>query len=458
MIDNDRIQYYLNLKNELPNVEFKGPGNKWDNPLFGRVVRAAIGMANRPGGGTIIIGVAEEAIGLDFVGLPDGQLKTWKYEEIADGFNSYAEPPIQFDRQEYEQDGHTFLVLDIHEFVDAPVICIQEYRDKTNPKTPDEHCKVILRAGAFYARSVNKPETKEVLGIEGMRPMLQLAIDKGIRAFVTHAQVVGLPLSAEARVNTRALFEEQLQSWTSTLLEDIRSRGYWHVVIRPSTFEQERIALSKLFPLIQRTALSIRGWEFPFVEGVTAAQRKTSTDWVGIENEWDRILEAWRIYQSGQFVHESGILDDWLDRSKYTPAGEQWQPGLQISVPGLVFRLTEVFEFAARLAVADTYRLDESLVVEATLHNTEGRALYDTGTYGQFPKMGRLPMFDRHVTSGKFIPYRKELLKEEIIAQPWDLALGAAQYLFERFGWNPSKDLLKNIQSEIKSNWLKTDE
>ena len=164
MIDNDRIQYYLNLKNELPNVEFKGPGNKWDNPLFGRVVRAAIGMANRPGGGTIIIGVAEEAIGLDFVGLPDGQLKTWKYEEIADGFNSYAEPPIQFDRQEYEQDGKTFLVLDIHEFVDAPVICIREYRDKTNPKTPDEYCKVILRAGAFYARSVNKPETKHPVG------------------------------------------------------------------------------------------------------------------------------------------------------------------------------------------------------------------------------------------------------------------------------------------------------
>jgi hypothetical protein len=458
VIENDRIQYYLTLKHELPNVEFKGPGNKWDNPLFGKVIRAAIGMANRPGGGTIIIGVAEEATGLSFCGLPDEQRKTWKYEEIADGFNKYAEPPILFDRQEYEQDGNTFLVLDIHEFTDAPIICKEEYKDKSNPKTPDEHCKVILRSGAFYVRSVNKPETKEVLGIEGMRPILQLAIDKGIRAFVTHAQIVGLPISAEARVNTRASFEEQLQGWSSPLLDKIRSRGYWHVGIRPFTFEQERIPLSELFPLIRRTSFNIRGWDFPIIEGINANARETGTYWVSVENEWDRILEAWRMYQSGQFVHESGIFDDWLDLSKHTPAGEQWRPGIQLSVVGAVYRMTEIFEFAARLAVADAYRMDKSIVIEVTLHNTKGRALYDPGTYAQFPRQGRFPMIDRYVTSAEIIPYRGEFLKEKIVAQPWDLALDTAQYLFERFGWNPSKDLLKSIQSEIKPNWLKTDE
>ena len=55
---------------------------------------------------------------------------------------------------------------------------------------------------------------------------------------------------------------------TSTLLEKIRSRGYWRVVIRPLTFKRERIArLQDLFPIVQRCTVPFHTWwEYPQIE------------------------------------------------------------------------------------------------------------------------------------------------------------------------------------------------
>lgn len=73
MLERDRLEYYFSLTHELPEVEFKGPGRRGDNPLFGRVVRGAIALANRRGGGTLIIGVSETGGALSFDGLTPEQ-------------------------------------------------------------------------------------------------------------------------------------------------------------------------------------------------------------------------------------------------------------------------------------------------------------------------------------------------------------------------------------------------
>src|SRR5258706_7903949 len=160
-LTDEQLRELLALPHELPHVEFKGPGFRADTPLFGRVARAAIGMANRPGGGLVILGMEETASGFSPVGLTAQQLASWRYELIADGFNKHAEPPIFFEKEERECNGKIFIVLRIHEFPDTPVICISEYRDRSNPSVPLNACKVVLRPGAFYLRSRNKPETKE---------------------------------------------------------------------------------------------------------------------------------------------------------------------------------------------------------------------------------------------------------------------------------------------------------
>ena len=63
----------LALSHEISGVEFKGPGARSDRRLFARVVRAALGMANRRDGGTVVIGVEDTGSSLNPVGLRESQ-------------------------------------------------------------------------------------------------------------------------------------------------------------------------------------------------------------------------------------------------------------------------------------------------------------------------------------------------------------------------------------------------
>jgi hypothetical protein len=438
MLEPDRLAYCFSLTHELPDVEFKGPGKGRDNPLFGRVVRAAMVMANRRGGGIVIIGVSETATGLSFDGLTPEEIATWKYESIAGGFNSYTNLPIEFDRLEYEHDGNTFLVLDIHEFATVPVMCIKEYRDRSNPKMPEDQCPIVLRAGSFYVRTLNKPESKEMLTSEEIRTLFELAIDKGIQSFVTRTKLAGINIAPLPE--DRELFAQQLQGWNGPILEEIRSRGYWDIHIRPVTFERDRLPLSELYPLLIRASLNYRGGEFPYI---TAQMPQIGNDWIGLEHQKEFNLQAWRFFQSGQFAAEVGFLDDWEDKLAF-PVHETWTIGVRLSVLDVVFRLTEIYGLASRLATTDLYRDERSLVVETTLRNVEGRTLYDRGAWNL-----RSPVSSRP-TAAENISYPETTqAKEDIIGKPRELALEAAQYVFQRFGWNPSTQLLATIQSEL---------
>ncbi len=78
-----------------------------------------------------------------------------------------------------------------------------------------------------------------------------------------------------------------------TLLEKIKSRGHWRVVIRPGRFVEKRIQeISTLYPIIEKTSVNLRGWDFPHVD--THPNPKIDVDWVGQESEWEQFLEIWR--------------------------------------------------------------------------------------------------------------------------------------------------------------------
>jgi hypothetical protein len=63
-------------------------------------------------------------------------------------------------------------------------------------------------------RARHKPETSEIPSEEEMRELLELAIDKGVRKFVTRAQKAGLfpgiP-GKPAPPSDEALFEKQIE-------------------------------------------------------------------------------------------------------------------------------------------------------------------------------------------------------------------------------------------------------
>jgi len=227
----------------------------------------------------------------------------------------------------------------------------------------------------------------------------------------------------------------------NSLLDRIKSRGYWRVVVRPQAFAEKRIPeITDLYPIIQNTSVNLRGWDFPHLDH--HSQVHIDIDWIGQESEWEAFLEIWRFYESGQFVDIAGMHEDWHDQRGSIPAAlKNWRPGLILGIGNTLFRFTEIFEFAARLAM--TQAGDDTMHIEITVSNLAGRRLWVDSS-------DRMPISRHYTSSIKELPYQIELPRTELIAAPRELALKPAIELFRRFGWDPSQGILRDQQNELR--------
>lgn len=226
----------------------------------------------------------------------------------------------------------------------------------------------------------------------------------------------------------------------SKLLEKIRSRGYWKVVIHPATFVEQRVSnIADLYPLLQKISVQLRGWDFPHLD--TQTKLHIDNDWIGQESEWGQYLELWRFYQSGQFIDFFGLDEDWRNQSELWPSPKAWKPCLFLDVEDTVFQFTEIFEFAARLAL--TPAGDEQIRLEIYVSGLKGR-----GLQLEIRRAGssRLRALNAAIDE---LPYKVDLPRLELVADPSELALKPAIELFRRFGWDPGLDVLRDIQDEL---------
>lgn len=198
MTDEDFIQI-IGLRHELSGVEFKSPGPMTNSRLVAQVVRAILGMCNRRDGGAVIIGVEENQGVPNPVGLAEGDLAEWNYDDFADQVARYADPSASFGMEVKEYDGNSYLVIEVEEFSDILVLCKRSYDD-------------VLQDGACYVRPRRKPETSSIPTQADMRDLLDLAIEKGVTRFLERARRVGLfsEQSLEPLITDQERFDEQL--------------------------------------------------------------------------------------------------------------------------------------------------------------------------------------------------------------------------------------------------------
>jgi predicted HTH transcriptional regulator len=206
-VTDQEFESLLALGHELDGVEFKGAWIRTDRLFLARVVRAILGMANRRDGGLVILGV-EESPKPNPIGLSDEQAKSWlNYDDLSASVNEYASPCVRFEPESHVFWGKMFVFIRVHQFDDIPVLCAKDYNEpgKTAP---------VLRRGACYVRARHKPETSEIPSEEEMRELLELAIDNGVRKFLTRAQKVGLFPTASSTPTPppdEALFQQQIE-------------------------------------------------------------------------------------------------------------------------------------------------------------------------------------------------------------------------------------------------------
>ena len=218
------------------------------------------------------------------------------------------------------------------------------------------------------------------------------------------------------------------------MLEKIKSKGYWRVLVRPQAFDPELVPYGELTNLLRKSAVDLRGWDFPHVLDENPNKEK---NYVYLDTDFDGIVESWRFYQSGQFIHYAGIISDWRD----TKNASLNQYGKVLGVIDTVGRYTDIFEFSSRLARSIPKIGD--LEIEIILRGLRDRFLVNEaspiGLRGQH--VADLDEFSS--------PQAKAYSEAELTARPRELALQAALELFRRFGWNSTEVNLRAIQERI---------
>jgi hypothetical protein len=180
---------------EQVDVEFKGPG-RCDGRLRAQVARAILGMTNRRDGGVIIVGVDAAPGRMSAPGVDVADLPSWDGDLVRDAIAPYADPSVSVDVRIEEVDGCSFVVLRVAEFTDVPVVCRKSYGD-------------VLADGALYVRGRRKPETTVVRTAADMRDLLELAIEKRLRAYVATAERARVRLTTQTHDAEAAAFDRQ---------------------------------------------------------------------------------------------------------------------------------------------------------------------------------------------------------------------------------------------------------
>jgi hypothetical protein len=223
------------------------------------------------------------------------------------------------------------------------------------------------------------------------------------------------------------------------IIETIKTRGYWQVIIRPALFEENKIEdILSLFPLIEKNRVQMRGWDFPHINYKSSPN--VDLNWVSQSTEWEHHLESWRFYQSGLFIHVGSIHLDWRDRSNWWPADEHWKPGQLLGIGDSLFRFAEVFEFAARLAMSEAGA--DQMIVEITIGNLKNRALY-------MDDQRRWGLFQHFSASINEFPFKRLLSRSQLVGNSKDLAIDGAHELFKRFSWQVTREQLDELYEDL---------
>jgi hypothetical protein len=228
------------------------------------------------------------------------------------------------------------------------------------------------------------------------------------------------------------------------ILTLLRRQPYFSVRITPGRALEA--GLSQVKCAVAECAISLRGWDFPHFES-RAVYNAPSFAFSYVN--WERHVEYWRMYQSGQFVFLGASWD----------TGASFQDVLMKEVPlmiardsdkesvvgvlsfiGMIYSVTEFYLFASRLSTRLGYAGDARL--DIALHNIEGWAL-GSGD----PRISWHYLYQAHVgTIRAPVPESTDLLTS---ADAATAARSGLLKLFEGFDWDASSTVIEDWQQRL---------
>ncbi len=170
----------------------------WKDAEFkAKIVKSVLAFSNVRDGGRIIIGVERQDDGTPkWVGVCPEDLATYDEDAVAAHVAEFADPYAKVRLERQPDDGTIYIIIQVDEFDDVPVVCRKDGREK-------------LRRGAMYTRSHRIPESVEVPSQTEMREILDMATEKGIRKYFEMQERIGIPIIPT--VSDADRFEAQLK-------------------------------------------------------------------------------------------------------------------------------------------------------------------------------------------------------------------------------------------------------
>lgn len=192
----EKVNEALDRCQEYDWVDFKESGT-WEE-LQLKVIHSVLGMGNLRDGGLIVIGVSQRGSEWTLQGISSEDEATYDVDTVTEQIGKFVSPHVNLDLVLHEYDSENFLVINVHEFDETPLVCKRNGPDGTKPK---------LVAGALYVRPPSKPQTTWIRDAGQMHDLLELAAEKRARRILEVATRVGM-IPAES---DRDRFAEELK-------------------------------------------------------------------------------------------------------------------------------------------------------------------------------------------------------------------------------------------------------
>lgn len=363
MLSEDDLRQILNFKTEGKNQDYKESLNwsKAGTDQKVNLVKDVLAFANTQDGGRIVIGIRDSDY--EKVGLSKEDFESFDQTKINDFVEKYTDPKHRCQVYKKEYEGKRYVIIDVPEFSDTPVIC---KRDANSTKKPRA---TILKGGQLYIRT-DKGDSVPVPDAEEMRALLGRAVvrkrDELLASMNSLFRKPGQPVQ-RVREQYESENQQAQQFFAECLGSHLKGFGTVEFCCYPTSYQHDRVPDPRqLAHHITSAKVASRGWEYPYTN-VNGEDGAASYIEKGRQSYtiYRRDIEAYRAYQSGLFVWHAAM---WEDVEGYEKDGRPL-----LSFIGLIVAVAEFLTFYRRYY--GVIASDSDLQVKLLLRGTKGRML-----------------------------------------------------------------------------------
>ena len=221
--------------------------------------------------------------------------------------------------------------------------------------------------------------------------------------------------------------------------------SHWEIIIHPSNLPPNATidSFASLWTLIQSCLVGSDGWVFP---PVTHDFRHQGGHWIGWLRSYNFEVQTWRLYDNCLFISLFPIQEDviWMDKppdQRRVDFPRGFVPQHYFSIKTAIRILTHTFRFASHFAEKILPSGDGMIDIAIALGGAQDRVLLDAEN--------RI-MPDCYRAHDPCLKNKWTYSRHQLQAEADALAIRAAVWFFERFGWlNIPNGILQQIQSSI---------